>query len=57
MRRGWLRVLAEVAIDAFVIGLVIVVAIRTEQVWERLALFAAAWLLLTGKFLVWRGRK
>ena len=57
MRRSWGRVLIEALVDAIVIGMVIVFAIRTSNVFERLGLFAAAWLLLTAKFLVLRDRK
>ena len=57
MKRSWVRILAQAAIDAIVIGLVIVFAIRTSNVFERLGLFAAAWLLLSAKFLVLRDRK
>jgi hypothetical protein len=57
LRRSWGRVIAQAAIDAIVIGLVIVFAIRTSNVFERLGLFAAAWLLLTAKFLVLSNRK
>ena len=57
MRRSWWRVLVEAGIDAAVIGVVIVIAIRTSNVVERLGVFAAAWLLLTAKFLVLRDRK
>jgi hypothetical protein len=56
-RRSWWRIFLEAGIDAAVIGTVIVVAIRTSNVFERLGLFAAAWLLLTAKFLVLRDRK
>jgi hypothetical protein len=56
-RRSWARIFAQALIDAIVIGLVIVFAIRTSNVFERLGLFAAAWLLLTGKFLVLGDRK
>ena len=57
MRRFWGRMLVQAAFDAIVIGLVIVFAIRTSNVFERLGLFAAAWLLLTAKFLVLGSRK
>ena len=54
MRRSWVRILARAAFDAMLIGLVIAFAIHTSNVFERLGLFVAAWLLLTGKFLVLR---
>ena len=57
MRRPWWRIFIEAGIDAAVIGVVIVIAIRTSNVFERLGLFAAAWLLLTAKFLVLRDRQ
>ena len=47
--------LVEAAIDAIVIGTLVVVAIRTEAAFERWAALTAAVLLLAGKFLVWRG--
>ena len=56
MKRSWHRIFAQTVIDAIVIGLVIVFAIRTSNVVERLGLFAIAWLLLTAKFLVLRDR-
>ena len=49
--------LVEAAIDAIVIGTVVVVALRISSTLERWALLIAAVLLLVGKFLVWQGRR
>jgi uncharacterized membrane protein len=57
MGRSWKRILLEAAIDAAVIGAVMVFAILSSNVFERLTLFVAAWLLLTAKFLVLGSRK
>jgi hypothetical protein len=47
----------EAAIDAIVSGAVMVFAILSTNVFQRLALFATVWLLLTAKFLVLGSRK